>query len=428
MKPSKNSESRTTQERTSLLFKMLVPLRLAVVLLLVIGARAQATEKVLYAFNGSDGSGPDSPVAFDDTGNLYSTTPHGGAFGYGTVFELAPSGGNWTESVLHSFNNNGVDGLYPDGGVIERDGDLYGTTMNGGSGSSLCGVYGCGVVFELSPSGGTWNETLVNFAGQYGDDLNPFGPLVVGRDGKLYGTSQTNAFQVSRWDDAAVITPIYFFSDVATPPNGLVFDGEGNLYGTTNSGGGFGRGSVYELSSASRSGDSGLWTQKELYGFLNQPDGEGPVGSLVFDKAGNLYGVTLDGGIDDVGTVFKLTRSNGEWVESVIYSFKLNGVDGFYPHAGVRFDGAGNLFGTTFYGGLYSGFYGNGAGTVYELRQVNGDWAEHVVYNFCSLAECSDGAYPVGAVAIKGGHLYGTASSGGNGPYGGYGVVFEVSP
>ena len=282
-----------------------------------IQAAAQIQEKVLHSFNpgGTDGVDPEVVLIFDAVGNLYSTTYYGGTYGYGTVFELTPAaGGTWTEKVLHNFNDDGTDGYQPVASLIfDAAGNLYGTTEAGGT-------YSAGTVFELTPAaGGTWTEKVLH---NFNSD---------GTDG--------------------------FF-----PSACLVLDAAGNLYGTTLGGGTSNRGTVFELTPTPAAG--GTWTEKVLHNF-DGTDGYQPYADLIFDAAGNLYGTTEAGGTYSAGTVFELTpAAGGTWTEQVLHNFKDDGTDGIEPHAGLIFDASGNLYGTTFGGGAY------GQGTVFEITPV----------------------------------------------------------
>jgi uncharacterized repeat protein (TIGR03803 family) len=252
--------------------------------LLPIAARpAQAqTETVLYSFtNSPDGAIPTSSLISDGAGNFYGTTWNGGAEGWGSVFEFSPNGiGGWNEAVLYSFTNNG-DGAGPFGGLVfDTASNLYGTTGGGG------GMYGGGTVFELSFASGAWVETT----------LYSFCPAPGCKDGS------------EPWDN-------------------LIFDRSGNLYGTTRGGGAYGNfGVVFELVS-----NNGTWTEKVLHSFGKSKDGWNSFNSLVFDTAGNLYGVAEFGGAHGYGIVFELMpKANGKWVEKVLHSFNDNGKDGLY--------------------------------------------------------------------------------------------------
>jgi uncharacterized repeat protein (TIGR03803 family) len=257
------------------------------------------TETVIYRFmGGSDGEGPAyADLIFDKVGNLYGTTRFGGAASGGTVYELTPSGGGWTESVIYSFNNS-PDGYFPNSGVILDDaGNLYGTTYYGGTD-------GVGTVYQLTPSGSGWAENIIHsFPGS-------------GEDGVV-------------------------------PACGLIFDQLGNLYGATPAGGSGGGGTVFELTPS-----GGNWIFAVLYNFNA---GTGPYASLTMDRAGSLYGTTFTVGADGYGSVFKLTFSGGGWTYTDLYDF-TGGNDGGNPESKPVFDANGNLYGTARLGGTY----GNG--------------------------------------------------------------------
>jgi len=275
------------------------------------------------------------------------------------------------EVVLHNFDYNGRDGLWPGGTlVIDADGNLYGTAYQGGTYTSVpdCGAYGCGIVFELArnPGGGHTEKVLHSFSG----------------------------------------------TDGCFPLAGLTMDAAGNLYGTAGGCGQYGGGTAFELSPNAAGG----WTRKVLHHFGKNTDGQGSAGVLVFDAAGNLYGTTFGGGMYDLGTVFELSpKAGGGWTEKVLHSFNDDGEDGFYPYSGLVLDPAGNLYGTTAYGGKY------GVGTVLELSpKPGGGWTEKVIHHFYY------GALPyAGLVLDPAGNLYGTTF--GDGMYG-LGTVFELSP
>lgn len=282
---------------------------------LSLNSNGKWTERVLHNFvNGKDGMFPDANLVFDKAGNLYGTTSQGGRYDlFGTVFELSPSlDGKWTEQILHSFNNNGKDGYQPLAGlIVDASGNLYGETSQGGSGIGCS----CGTVFELSPGkNGVWNEKV----------LHSF--TSNGKDG--------------------------FY-----PYTGLTFDGGGNLYGTTYQGGTHSNGTVFELSPGTR----GRWTERVLHSFDGN-DGANPKAGLILDAGGNLYGTTQYGGTYSDGTVFELLLgTNGKWTERVLHSFSNNRKDGTNPEAGVILDSSGNLYGTTRSGGTYD------SGTVFEI-------------------------------------------------------------
>ena len=331
------------------------------------------TEKVLQSFNGRNGSAPYDGVISDTAGNLYGTTDAGGKYGDGTVFKLKPPVGGkkaWTETVLFSFN--GTNGEGPESRLLfDGAGNLYGTTYDGGS-SNL------GTVFELTPPGAgqkAWTETvLCSFDGTNGSH-----PL---------------------------------------PLSGLIFDNAGNLYGTTGFGGLATGGTVFKL--APPTPGQTVWTETILFSFVTQKGGVEPEGTLVFDSAGNLYGTAGAGGKFSDGTVFELTPpapGKTAWKGTVLRSFDRK--DGWFPHTGVIFDIAGNLYGTTFQGGSAGG------GTVFELTPPSGGqtaWTENVLYNFGGLHGVDPSS---GLIFDAAGNLYGATLNGGTGLLG---TVFELSP
>jgi len=220
-------------------------------------------------------------------------------------------------------------------------------------------------------------------------------------------------------DTPAVAQETVLFSfnstDGLNPVAGLIFDGAGNLYGTTLYGGANNYGAVFELTPST----GGRWKETVLHSFnLNGTDGYRPYGGLIFDGSGNLYGTTFYGGANGEGTAYELTpMAGGRWKEKVLHSFAANGTDGYNPTASLIFDGVGNLYGTTFYGGA------NSSGTVFELkRAAGGSWKEKVLHNFTG----ADGDFPFASLIFDGsGNLYGTTIEGGDS---GDGTVFELAP
>ncbi|MGB6386422.1 MAG: choice-of-anchor tandem repeat GloVer-containing protein [Terriglobales bacterium] len=323
-------------------------------------------ETVLYSFAGEAGGGawPTGPLMFDSAGNLYGTALIDGTNGNGVVFELSPgsAGASWTETILYSFAG-GTDGFFPTSGVImDPAGNLYGTTLDGGSA-------GNGTVFELSPSGGGWAKQTI-----YNVDTSGYAGLTMDASGNIFGVSQSSVFELSPngnggWNPIVIHT---FTSNkrglkLATAPNGtLVFDKAGNLYGTRTGGGANNNGVVFELSP----GKNGKWTEKSLYAFSGTDgDGAHPYAGIVFDAAGNIYGTTFGGGTYKDGTVFELVApvGKGSYQEKVLWSF--NGTDGEEPDYGLIVDSSGNLYGTTPYGdGNPNGAcYEQGCGVAFEI-------------------------------------------------------------
>jgi uncharacterized repeat protein (TIGR03803 family) len=371
------------------------------------------TEIVLHTFTGgTDGANPAAGLIFDKVGNLYGTTLQGGdstdcSGGCGTVFELTPSSSGWTENVLHAFNGGAsTDGhLCYTGLIFDANGNLYGTTIEGGS-------TGAGTAFELTPTSAGWNETLVySFPG--GNGANDPGTLVFDQAGNLYSEALGGAdalgvlFELTNTSGGWTGSILHAFKTVdgENPYSGLIFDTAGNLYGTTEFGGAHSYGSVFELKATSIG-----WSEKILYSFKGGNDGSQPKAGLVLDTVGDLYGTTNQGGGHAAGTVFKLTPSSGgTWTKKVIHSFcsKYHCRDGAYPEASLIFDSAGNLYGTT------PEANANNRGVVFELTPSTKGWIETVLVSFCK--QCDIGFYPTGALLLdEAGNLYGAAMQGGS--------------
>lgn len=264
------------------------------------------TETVIYRFTGGgDGANPQyGNVVFDAAGNLYGTTGTGGAFGVGTVYELMPSNGGWTENVLYSFSG-GTDGSQPWGGVVfDKAGNLYGTTYLGGAG---CNGFGCGTIFELTPSGTGWTEKILYIFQGRGDGGNPFAGVVVDQLGNLYGASAFGGsgsggavFELTPSNGSWTFTVIYGLTGGQGPNCSLTLDTAGNLYGTAPQDPSGSSGSVFRLAPGSG------WTYSLLHSF-SQYEGALPLGSPILDANGNVYGTTLDGGTNGDGTVWEVT-------------------------------------------------------------------------------------------------------------------------
>ena len=342
----------------------------------------------LYQFTGAnDGALPASDPVIGPDGALYDNTLAGGqgtcnsigVLGCGTIFKLTPPATfcrsvtcPWVETVLYRFTG-GADGQVPSGNLVfGQDRNLYGTTVHGGS--SGCTI-GCGVVFELASMRGMWTQSvLYTFTG--------------GADGR-------------------------------GPQAGVIFDSLGRLDGTTWLGGDFtncpnlGCGTVFQLT---HSGSG--WTENVLYAFQGGDDGYRPATNVLIDSSDNLYGTTLLNGANFGGTVFELTPSGQSWLFNLLYS--LTGDEG--PLGKLIMDAAGNLYGTTYADGtqLY--------GSIFKLTHVGASWVYTSLHDFTGG---SDGAYPVGGVVLDAaGNLYGTASQGGTSTNctGGCGVIFKITP
>jgi uncharacterized repeat protein (TIGR03803 family) len=398
------------------------------------------TYKILHNF-GSASGGPDgfwvyAGLVMDNKGNLYGTTSAGGTgtcgqYGCGTVFQLTPdSDGSWTENILHNFN--GSDGEGPWAQVaFDGQGNLYGTTSGGGNSNY-------GTVFEMIPnSNGTWTLlTLHSFTGG-SDGASPEYPgLTLDNGGHIYGV--TSAAGVNGYGvvfDLGHVSVFNWYEIVAhafasgndgnTPYGNLIFDTVGNLYGTTYYGGGpANAGTVFKLTPNKLSFG---WTETVLHSFTNVPDGACVSAGLVFDAAGNLYGTSEDGGSVNNGTVFKLSpNSDGTWTEAIIDNFDTYGsIDGLNPVSAVAFDKAGNLYGMTSGGGLY------GEGLVFKLTPSSGgQWTETILHSFGGTVNGQyDGVNPQGGPILdSAGNIYGTTFEGGTAGMTYGGVAFELTP
>jgi uncharacterized repeat protein (TIGR03803 family) len=333
------------------------------------------------------------------------------------------------EKVLHIFR--GKDGSQPQGRLVfDGAGNLYGMTESGGGGR--CNL-GCGTVFKLTPDAhGKWTQTVLhNFNGAPYDGNYP-DALVIDAAGNLYGTTfyggslglgtifKLTPHPNGRWTEKL----LYSFCSVSgckdgETPNSLVWDRAGNLYGTTdystNS-----YGTVFKFTP----GAKGKSAYRVLYTFMSRQDGT-PPNALTFDAAGNLYGTTYYGGAYNYGTIFKLTpRMHGNWTKMILYNLK-DAAEGEFPDSEIVLDVAGNLYGSTYDGGT------RGSGVVFQLVPgANGKWTYRAIYLFDGL---SGGALPEGVILDTAGNLYGTTFQGGSsGPdcvgVGGCGVLFKLTP
>jgi len=327
--------------------------------------------------------------------------------------------------VLHHFyagkNNNG--GLY--GGLtLDSKGNLYGTTWGGGGGS--------GTVFELMPSSeGVWTEKVLHSFDWRKEGNAPLGILLFDGDSTLYGTTSINGpsgvgavFQLTYASGVWNSSVIADYGSHA----GVVFDQAGNLYGNIGPGE-YDEGAVTELVPG-----AGGWTQSYLYSFCRKVnpclDGDAPISGVVFDSAGNLYGTTEYGGKGiggDWGTAYELKKqSDGTWRHILLHSFPASANDGKLVYGGLVLDKSGNLYGTTLQGGGKGCGEGTGCGTVYELAPTAKGWKETVLYNFPNP---KNGAGPSSSLTFDAfGNLWGTAAGGTGQCNGGCGVVFKMTP
>jgi uncharacterized repeat protein (TIGR03803 family) len=365
--------------------------------------------KVLYSFRGNVSGYMPIGLTADAAGNLYGVTKYECA----QVFGIAAHG---KERTLFPLCYTG----YPAAGVtVDNSGNLYGTLASGGNNNS-------GIVYKLSPNDGTYTETvLYSFTGN-DDGGNPESTLILDGAGNLYGTTSAGGngygvvFEVGQDGSEDVLYAFQGGQDGAMPTGSLVVDEAGNLYGTTGEDGAAGNGTAFELTP-----NGGSYTETVLYSFCshaNCVDGAAPNGGLAIFN-GTLYGTTSAGGTHAAGTLFEVDPDTR--TESVLYSFcaQPNCADGSSPFAAPIVDGAGNLYGTTAYGGLCA--Y---CGTVFKLTA---DGSRTVLHEFCSNAakDCSDGYQPMSNMVLYKGNLYGTTSYGGHvGKQceGSCGVVFEL--
>jgi len=315
----------------------------------------------LYGFHGgSDGGNPEGRVVFGPDGGLYGTTTYGGV-GSGTVFEIRPPATvchavscPWTETPLYTFQG-GSDGAFPQyvDLTFDRSGNIYGTTLGGGRFS--CPSGSCGVVFQLTPAGGSWTENVLYRFNAGDDGYGPYSGVILDGAGNLYGTaafgggaSLGTAYELSPSASGWTPTVLTDFSGGGGfPLGGLTFDAHGNLFGT-----GYIGGTAFELQPS-----GGNWIFTQIASFNGY---DGPTGSLTFDSSGNAYGANLTGGANGDGFVFKLTPSGGGWTVTDLYDFR-NEEDGGLPMGNVILDSSGNLYGTTVQGGQH------GVGVVWEI-------------------------------------------------------------
>jgi hypothetical protein len=339
---------------------------------------------IVHKFHGPQGDGelPFGQLLLDSAGNLYGTTFSNGSSetciaqhaDCGTVFELSRSAkGGWAEKVLYRFKGK-ADGAFPQGNLfLDSAGNLFGTTLGGGSfNGSNCQLFGCGVIFELSPGVNGWKESvLYSFTGG-GDGWRP------------------------EW-----LTP----------------DSDGNFLGVAELGGSSGTGTVFKLTQ-----QAGAWTLSVIYSFTGGSDGAYPSSQLIFDPQGNLYGTAGGGGIagcggSGCGTVFELSPNGSGWDFTDIYSF--SGTDGGFPH-GILFDSTGNMFGVA-YGGIAK-CPAVGCGVLFKLVPSTGDWTETVLHKFSGGL---DGGLPHPVILDGAGNLFGAAGEGGTRNFG---TIFEFTP
>lgn len=403
-----------------------------------VGSASAYTHQTLHSFcnwaNCGDGGSPNGLLQ-DSSGNLYGSTQTGGGHGEGVVFELIPNAdkSKYSERRLYSFckKANCKDGAQPWGDLImDIDGNLYGTTAYGGNSDE-------GVVFRLAPGANSWTNTILHSFCQKAnctDGAEPYQGLsyegqssgaLWNESAPLFGTTTISSlgglvYQIITKPSLHYAVVHNFSSGMNAQP---VLVTESALFGTTSSGGKYGGGVLYRLA-------AGTWKETTLHNFCadaNCADGSYPEGKLFVDAVGNIFGTTEFGGANSscnsgkgCGAVFERPTAGGY---NVAYNFcsLANCIDGANPYAGLVMDGAGNLFGTTSAGGADSQL-----GVVFELAPGG---AESVLYQFCPEGgSCTNGAVPATPVILDGqGGLFGTTSLGGaNGKQ--YGTVFRLTP
>lgn len=389
-------------------------------------AQAQ-TLTVLHNFTGfPEGKTPAAGLSMDQQGRLYGTTSEGGdgacdfGAGCGVVYRLKRAGSGWVSEVLQTFT--GPNGLIPlDRVVFGPDGALYGTAQDGGT-------FSRGVVFRLTPPPNLchaitcpWRETLLHEFGQ--DDVEgdfPAAEVLFDQAGNIYGTTQSGGglgrgvvYKLTRSGSNWIYSVLYDFpasDDGSTPYAGLIFDQAGNLYGTTEYGGPMNWGTVYKLTPS-----GGSWQETILHDF-NGNDGAVPLAGVLFDQAGNLFGATVSGGDSNfVGSVFELVPAGGGWNLSTLHRFPIQNGYATGPWADLTMDSAGDLLGTTRNSS-------SGCGQVFKLTPQGGTWTFTTIHEF----QGNDGCEPQSRVLIDAsGNLYGTTRRGGTHLSG---VVWEITP
>lgn len=387
------------------------------------------TYRVIYTFTGhSRPANPIAGVTLDQHGNLFGTTAWGGAFGGGAIYELKPGeDGVYTFNDLHDLGQ-GLDGSFAWGGVtIGPEGVLYGTTYTGGtSGDGIIFSLRPPARFCASISC-PWDESIVYNFTRGSDGGNAQASVVFDASGNMYGTN-VNAgagnsgviFEMTPSGGAWAYHVLYPFtggSDGANPDSLLLFDQAGNMYGSALAGGnpgcsGYGCGTIFELSPTQTG-----WTAQALYAFNDGTDGANPQSGVVMDGAGNIYTATGGSDASTGGTVLELLGGGGSWAFHLIDDLSGQGPG---PSDRLLRDSAGNLYGTTWGDGAY------GNGNVFRLTPNGSGWTYTSLHDFTGGA---DGGNAFGGLVMDShGNIFGTTYLGGLQSCGFCGVVFEISP
>lgn len=396
---------------------------LALAVLLSVSAQAQ-TYQVLHSFtDGGDGANPIAGLTMAGASTFYGITSQGGdRSNGGVIYRLAHAGSGWTVTPLYNLPG-GYYGQYPLARVVIGPNNTLYSFAEGG-------YYDLGLVFNLTPPASActavicdWNNTILHRfqGGSDGGGPPEYGDLIFDQEGNIYGTTGGasglavgTVYELTPVNGGWTNNVLYEFPasnspDGLQPEGGVIFDRAGNLYGTTLAGGAHDDGLVFQLTPSGSE-----WTETILYNFQGGSDGAYPIGGLIFDQAGNLYGTTSGNG--GTGSVFELSPSQGGWTFTLIHDFTpVRGLAG--PYAGVTMDAAGNLYGDTL-GGAY------GYGEVFKLTpDGNGSWTYTDLYDFFGA---EDGSMPYGKVLVdNNGNLFGTADEGGAH---GLGVIWEITP
>lgn len=390
---------------------------------------ASQTFTTLYTFAATD-KAASPPLTIGSDGSLFGAQTYGGALGQGSIFQLSPplvAGGAWTETVIYNFQG-GNDGSFPFGLVMDKGGNLYGTTAFGGTVGSC--KSGEGTAFKLKPpaiAGGAWVKRIMHgFCQSNGDGYGVQAPLFVDSKGVVWGTNayggkyaQGTVFQIKSQGSGFVESILYNFNysagDGLIPDSAIVMDLAGNIFGTTVESEPHGTGgTTWELSPPAT---SGLWTEAIAYKF-HGVDGIGtnPAGAIVLDKSGNLYGAAQGGGANHYGAIYQLmppSAGQTTWSYANLWSF-LNDGNGEEPASLIANPATGSLYGTT-------QLTGNdvGCGVAYQLDPpavAGGSWQYKVLHKFSSAEGCE----ALGQlVRDSAGHLYGGTQGG---------TVFEITP
>jgi uncharacterized repeat protein (TIGR03803 family) len=394
-------------------------------LLLMAPSVSAQSYSLLASFNNIDGSNPVGDPLIDSSGNVFGTTQTGGAAGCGVIYELVNNGGgSYTNTTLYNFAGGGKDGCNPYGGlVMDSSGNLYGS-------APLDGEYAAGVIYELANSGGTYTESVIYAFKGHSDGAFPYGDLAMDAKGRLYGTTYNGAggncafgcgtvFQLTNKSGLWTKKVLHLFKknkvDGWYPAAGVALDSKGNIYGTTNFGGSAGVGTIFKLSPPAKKKTG--YKETILHAFAGANDGCHPYSGVVPDSSGNFYGTTSGCGQFGYGTVYQLAPSGKTYTNNVI--FQCNGGQGYWPYENAGFvavDPSGNVYGTASLGGAY------GYGTVFAL--AGGTFTFTDLHDFEGGG--NDGLYPYGGVRLdSAGSLYGTTTGGGSA--GGYGAVWQIT-